>query len=127
MFKDTKAFSSYSVDNLEKAKEFYSTVLGIEVSEMKDMGIMELRLAGGHRVMIYPKGDEHSPANYTVLNFSVEDVDKAVDELTLKGVKFEQYSHLKTDEKGISRGELGPAIAWFKDPAGNIISVLEEK
>lgn len=125
MFRDTKAFSSFSVDDLEKAKYFYGKTLGIEVSEMKDMGIMELHLAGGVRVMLYPK-DNHTPATFTVLNFVVSDVEKAVDELSGKGVKFEHYPDLGTDKKGISKG-MGPTIAWFKDPAGNILSVLEEK
>lgn len=126
MFKNTKAFSSFSVDDLDKAKEFYSGVLGVEVNEMVDMGIMELQLSGGLRVMIYPKGEDHKPATFTVLNFVVDDVEKTVDELSAKGMKFEQYPDLGTNEKGVSKGQ-GPTIAWFKDPSGNIIAVLEEK
>ncbi len=129
MFKDTKAFSGFSVSNTEKAKEFYSGVLGIEVTE-EAMGILSLHLAGGNTVMIYPK-DNHEPATFTILNFPVDDIDEAVDELTQKGVTFEHYSgDIATDEKGILRGltaNMGPDIAWFKDPAGNILSVLQSK
>jgi predicted enzyme related to lactoylglutathione lyase len=127
MFKNTKAFSGFSVNNMQKAKEFYNGTLGIEVSE-NDMGIMTLKLAGGTDVIIYPKPN-HEPATFTILNFPVADVDKTVDELTKAGVKFEQYDFgdMKTDEKGIMRGNgMGPDIAWFKDPAGNILSVLKE-
>ncbi|HVF69597.1 MAG TPA: VOC family protein [Xanthomonadales bacterium] len=128
MFKYTKAFSSFSVNDLHKAKEFYGKVLGLEVEEYEEMGLLNLKLATGGVVMIYPKGDDHVPAAFTVLNFPIDDVEKAVDTLTEKGVMFEQYTgELQTDEKGISRGENGPIIAWFKDPAGNILSVLEEK
>jgi catechol 2,3-dioxygenase-like lactoylglutathione lyase family enzyme len=124
MFKDTKAFSGFSVDNLQKAKEFYGQTLGLEVSEVN--GLLELHLAGGARVLIYPKPN-HTPATFTILNFSVANVEQAVDELTSRGVRFEHYDEddLKTDEKGIFRGG-GPLIAWFRDPAGNILSVLEE-
>ena len=130
MFKNTKAFSSFSVNNLQKAKEFYSKTLGINVSD-NPMGLIELHIAGSNNIMVYPKPN-HEPATFTVLNFPVDDIDKTVDELTTKGVVFEQYdfAELKTDEKGISRGdggERGPSIAWFKDPAGNILSVVEEK
>jgi catechol 2,3-dioxygenase-like lactoylglutathione lyase family enzyme len=123
MFKDTNAFSGFSVDDLQKAKEFYSQTLGLEVSEMN--GFLELHLAGGARVLIYPKPN-HIPATFTILNFPVENVERAVDELTRRGVRFEHYDQeeLKTDEKGIFRGG-GPVIAWFTDPAGNILSVLE--
>jgi catechol 2,3-dioxygenase-like lactoylglutathione lyase family enzyme len=123
MFKDSKAFSSFSADDLEKAKAFYHQVLGLEVAEMN--GMLELHLASGARVLIYPKPN-HTPATFTVLNFPVADVEQAVDELTGRGVRFELYDEeeFKTDERGIARGE-GPAIAWFKDPAGNILSVLE--
>jgi len=124
MFKDSKAFSGFSVDDLQKAQEFYSQTLGLEVSELN--GLLELHLAGGARVLIYPKPN-HTPATFTILNFPVANVEQAVDELTSRGVRFEHYDEddLKTDEKGIARGE-GPTIAWFRDPAGNILSVLEE-
>lgn len=126
MFKNTKAFSSFSVNDSKKAKEFYSQILGLKVSEIPGMnGLLNVQLPGDNRIMIYSKPN-HTPATFTVLNFPVDDVEKAVDELTKRGVQFEQYEgDLKTDEKGISRGG-GPLIAWFKDPAGNILSVLEE-
>src|SRR5881397_2931309 len=124
MFKDTKAFSGFSVNDIQKAKEFYAQTLGLEVSETH--GLLNLHLAGGAKVLIYPKPN-HVPATFTVLNFSVADVEKAVDTLTRAGVRFERYEgDLKTDDKGIFRGR-GPVIAWFKDPAGNILSVLEEE
>jgi catechol 2,3-dioxygenase-like lactoylglutathione lyase family enzyme len=123
MFKDSKAFSGFSVDDIPKAKEFYGKTLGLEVSDSQ-MGALDVSLAGGAHVFIYPK-ENHQPATYTVLNFPVPDVDKAVDQLSAKGVRFEQYgADFGQDEKGIARGE-GPTIAWFKDPAGNIVSVLE--
>lgn len=123
MFKDTKAFSGFSVDDLQKAKQFYGDTLGLEVTE-NAMGILELHISGGSKIIIYPKPN-HTPASFTILNFPVDDVEKAVDELTAKGIKFEQYDlgSMKTNEKGIVRGQ-GPDIAWFKDPAGNILSVL---
>src|SRR3972149_7854727 len=123
MFKDSKAFSGFSVDDLQKAQEFYSQTLGLEVSELN--GLLELHLAGGTRVLVYPKPN-HNPATFTILNFPVANVEQAVDELTSRGVRFEHYDEddLKTDEKGIARGE-GPPMAWFRDPAGNILSVLE--
>ena len=124
MFKNTKAFSSFSVNDLQKAKEFYGKTLGLEVKD-NPMGIIELQIAGSNNVMVYPKPN-HEPATYTVLNFPVDDIDKAVDELIAKGIVFEQYEgELKTDEKGISRNPHGPKIAWFKDPAGNILAVLK--
>ncbi len=124
MFKDTKAFSGFSVDDVAKAKAFYGDTLGLDVTEAN--GMLTLHLAGGADVLVYPKGSQHTPASYTMLNFPVADVDKAVDELTAKGVQFEHYDYpdLKTDAKGIARGG-GPTIAWFKDPAGNILSVLD--
>lgn len=127
MFKDSHAFSGFSVDNVQKAKKFYSQTLGLEVSEVPEMeDLLELHLGGGAKVLIYPKPD-HKPATFTILNFPVDDVDKAVDELNRRGVRFERYEgDIKTDEKGIARGNGGPTIAWFKDPAGNILSVLEE-
>lgn len=123
MFKDTRAFSSFSVDDVQKAKEFYGRTLGLEVSE-EDAGL-SLHVAGGTNVLVYPKPN-HVPATFTILNFPVNDIDNAVDELTKRGVRFEIYDQddLKTDERGIFR-EVGPNIAWFKDPAGNVLSVLE--
>jgi catechol 2,3-dioxygenase-like lactoylglutathione lyase family enzyme len=123
MFKNTKAFSSFSVDDVKKAKNFYAEVLGLEVSEQEE----GLRLnAGGNSVFAYPKPN-HVPATFTILNFQVDDVEKAVDALSARGVRFERYDdeNLKTDAKGISRDPRGPKIAWFKDPAGNFLSVLE--
>lgn len=126
MFKNTKAFSGFSVDDLQKAKDFYSDTLGLEVSEMPEG--LALKLAGGSRVFIYPKPN-HTPATFTILNFSVDDIETIVDELTNRGIRFESYGgEIKTDDQGIHRGDTGPAaIAWFKDPAGNILSVLQEK
>lgn len=130
MFKDVKSFSSFSVDDLQKAKEFYGHTLGVEVSEDNKMGLIELHMKGESTVMIYPKPN-HTPATFTVLNFLVKSIDETVDELTKKDIKFEHYDdeHMKTDEKGIVRGdgENGPSIAWFKDPAGNILSVIEDQ
>jgi catechol 2,3-dioxygenase-like lactoylglutathione lyase family enzyme len=125
MFKDTQAFSSFSVDDLPKARRFYGQTLGLEISDIPGMeGLMELRIGGG-RIMVYAKPN-HSPATFTILNFPVADVERAVDALTRLGVRFEIYDEkdLKTDARGIHSG-MGPKIAWFKDPAGNILSVLE--
>ncbi|HEV8490202.1 MAG TPA: VOC family protein [Candidatus Limnocylindrales bacterium] len=124
MFKDSEAFSGFSVDDLAKAKDFYGKTLGVDVAD-GPMGTLELKLTTGAHVFVYPK-ENHEPATYTVLNFPVADVEKAVDQLTAKGVRFEHYDTpgFDQDTKGISRGQ-GPAIAWFKDPAGNILSVLE--
>lgn len=129
MFKDKHVFSSFSVDDAEKAKQFYGETLGFDVTENADgMGSITLNISGGGQVLIYPKWGGHQPATFTVLNIPVDDVDKAVDELVAKGIKFEHYDtpDLRTDEKGIARDDRGPTIAWFKDPAGNIISVLQE-
>jgi catechol 2,3-dioxygenase-like lactoylglutathione lyase family enzyme len=125
MLEQSKAFSSFSANDLQGAKEFYGRTLGLEVSESH--GVLRLHLAGGATVLIYPKPG-HVPAAFTVLNFPVGSVESAVDGLTKRGVRFEIYNQpdLKTDEKGIFRGG-GPVIAWFKDPAGNILSVLEHK
>jgi catechol 2,3-dioxygenase-like lactoylglutathione lyase family enzyme len=123
MFANTKAFSGFAVDDLEKARAFYAETLGIEVSE--ENGLVNLELAGGRDTLIYPKPD-FTPATYTILNFPVPDIDDAVDELTKRGVRFERYEGFDQDEKGVWRGEGGPPIAWFTDPAGNILSVLEE-
>jgi catechol 2,3-dioxygenase-like lactoylglutathione lyase family enzyme len=123
MLEESKAFSGFSSNDLKKAKEFYGGTLGLKVSE--EHGLLTLHLAGGNNVLIYPKPN-HAPATFTVLNFPVNDVDEAVDELTRRGVRFEIYDlpDLKTDKKGVMRGN-GPTIAWFKDPAGNILSVIE--
>jgi predicted enzyme related to lactoylglutathione lyase len=125
MFRDTKAFSGFAVDDLAAAKKFYGETLGLDV----DQGPQGLRLkiAGGNATFVYSKPD-HVPATYTILNFPVDDIDRAVDQLTAAGVKFEHYGKL-TDARGIARGATtggGPDIAWFKDPAGNILSVLQE-
>lgn len=122
MFKETRAFSSFSADDIPRAKSFYQGVLGLEVSET--MGMLRLHLAGGGEVLIYPKPN-HVPATFTVLGFSVPSIERAVEGLTGLGVKFEIYDdpYLKTDARGISQGS--PKVAWFKDPAGNILSVVE--
>lgn len=126
MFEDTHAFSSFSVDDLPAATEFYGGVLGLEVSRDDDMNILILHIASGADIVVYPKGENHQPATYTVLNFSVDDIEDTVDELTERGIRFEQYEgELETDEKGIHRGN--PLMAWFRDPAGNILSVIEEE
>lgn len=129
MFGNLKAFSSFSVNDFEKAKEFYGKTLGMNVTEVPEMkGLLNLSINGGNRIMIYHKSN-HIPASFTVLNFLVKDVEKTVDELTAKGIQLEIYNepNLKTDNKGILRGSGGPTIAWFKDPAGNILSIIEEK
>lgn len=123
MLKESKAFSGFSVDDTREAKEFYGGTLGLEVSESH--GMLTLHLGGGATVLCYPKRN-HAPATFTVLNFPVDDIEETVDWLTKAGVHFEHYDgDLKTDKKGIFRGD--PLIAWFKDPAGNIVSVLEKK
>jgi len=121
---DSKAFNGFSVDDIQKAKEFYGQTLGLKVSESH--GLLTLHFAGGNNVLIYPKPN-HAPATFTILNFPVGNVAKDVDELAKRGVRFEIYNttDIKTDKKGIMRGN-GPTIAWFKDPAGNILSVLNE-
>jgi catechol 2,3-dioxygenase-like lactoylglutathione lyase family enzyme len=128
MFRDTPAFSGFSTNDIKASKKFYEDILGLDVTEDKEMGMLTIDLITGGQVLIYPKGKQHTPATYTVLNFVVKDIDAAVDALLKKGVKFEHYDeeYLKTDEKGIARGPKGPQIAWFKDPAGNILSVLQE-
>ena len=127
MFKAKAAFSGFSVDVLAKAKEFYTETLGLKVDD-EGVGI-RLHLPGGGTVFAYPK-DDHQPATFTILNFEVDDIDEAVDELTNRGVQFEHYEvGPKTDEKGIFRGReqsMGPDIAWFKDPAGNFLSVIKD-
>ena len=122
MFKDTKAFSGFAVDDMAKAREFYEQTLGIRVTD--ENGLLTLHLAGGDRpTLLYPKPD-FEPATYTILNFPVADIDEAVDALTERGVAFEIYEDFGQDEKGVSR-DAGPPIAWFRDPAGNILSVLQ--
>jgi catechol 2,3-dioxygenase-like lactoylglutathione lyase family enzyme len=123
MFAQTKAFSGFAVDDVKKAREFYGETLGLKTTEQ--YGLMTLHLAGDRDTLVYPKPD-HTPADYTILNFPVDDIDKAVDELAARGVRFERYENIDQDEKGVARGE-GPYIAWFKDPAGNVLSVLQEK
>ncbi len=124
MFEETEAFSGFAVPDVEAAKQFYGDTLGISVTE--EEGMLSLHIAGGRDVLIYPKPD-HAPANYTILNFPVPDVERAVDELAERGVQFEHYPEMEadTDAKGIFRGG-GPLIAWFTDPAGNILSVIEQ-
>lgn len=124
VFKNSKVFSGFSVNDLQKAKEFYSKTLSFDVSEMD--GFLNLHIGNDAKVLVYPKSN-HIPATFTVLNLPVDNIEQAVDELTRRGVRFEIYNEadLKTDEKGICRDD-GPNIAWFKDPAGNILSVLEE-
>jgi catechol 2,3-dioxygenase-like lactoylglutathione lyase family enzyme len=125
MFADAKAYSGFAVDDLAKAREFYGETLGLRTSETsEEAGLMSLDLAGDRSTLVYEKPD-FAPATYTILNFPVDDIDQAVDELTDRGVRFERYESFDQDEKGIARGP-GPQIAWFKDPAGNVLSVLQE-
>ena len=124
MLDPNRAFSGFSVKDIQEAKRFYGETLGLKVTEAN--GLLRLHLAGGATVLIYPKPN-HTPATFTILNFPVRNIEQAVDDLTRHGVRFEHYEgNIKTDEKGIFRGG-GPLIAWFKDPAGNICSVLEDK
>ena len=125
MLQESQAFSSFAVKDLDEAKKFYGDTLGQDVRD-GPMGVMELHLAGGAQTMVYPKPD-HEPANFTVLNFAVDDIDAAVDKLTSAGLKMEQYGRadMPQDDKGIARDPNGPAIAWFTDPSGNIIAVLK--
>jgi predicted enzyme related to lactoylglutathione lyase len=124
MLRESPAFSGFSVDDVARAHEFYARTLGLDVSE--ENGMLTLRLTGGGRVLVYPK-DDHAPATFTVLNFPVPDIESAVDALTGRGIRFERYEGtvIETDERGIFRGG-GPLIAWFTDPAGNVLSVLQE-
>ena len=125
MLTDSPAFSGFSVDDTDRARTFYEDVLGLRVTVMTEMGgMLRLHLGGGAEVLVYPKPD-HVPATFTVLNFPVPDIEKAVDELTGRGVRFEHYEDPPTDEKGIMRAG-GPLIAWFTDPAGNVFSVLQQ-
>jgi catechol 2,3-dioxygenase-like lactoylglutathione lyase family enzyme len=121
MLKDRPAFSGFSADDIDREQAFYAGTLGLEVTE--ENGMLMLDLAGGQRVLIYPK-ENHEPATFTVLNFEVPDIDAAVDELVGRGVAFERYEGFTQDERGIMR-EFGPPIAWFKDPAGNIVAILQ--
>ena len=123
MFENTKAFSGFSVDDVQEAKTFYSETLGLRVSE--EYGMLSLHIAGEWDILVYPKPN-HTPATFTILNFPVDDIDKAADELAERGVRFERYDGFEMDEKGIFRGG-GPLIAWFKDPAGNVLSVLQDR
>jgi catechol 2,3-dioxygenase-like lactoylglutathione lyase family enzyme len=123
MFGDARAYSGFAVDDMDKGREFYAGTLGLRTSE--DHGLMWLHLAGGRDTLVYPQPDA-TPASYTILNFEVDDIDEAVDALVARGVQFERYEDVEQDEKGIARGD-GPDIAWFKDPAGNVLSVLREQ
>jgi catechol 2,3-dioxygenase-like lactoylglutathione lyase family enzyme len=122
MFKDTKAFSGFAVDDVQRARSFYGDVLGLEVSEAN--GMLTLHLAGQRPTLVYPS-DSHEPASYTILNFPVDDIDAAVEALAARGVTFERYDGFPQGDNGVMRGE-GPPIAWFKDPAGNVLAVLED-
>ncbi|WP_280495858.1 VOC family protein [Nocardia asiatica] len=122
MLTDSSAFSGFSVDDVGAAKTFYAETLELRVAE--ENGMLQLHLGGGGTVLVYPKPD-HTPATFTVLNFPVSDIEAAVDELTRRGVRFERYGFAEQDEKGIHRGG-GPLIAWFTDPAGNVLSVLQQ-
>lgn len=125
MFKNSEIFSSFSVGNIENAKEFYQTILGLTVKE-DVMGFLEISVKGNNSILIYPKED-HQPATFTILNFAVVDIEDAVEELNNRGIECEQYEgEITTDAKGIAR-EGDHAVAWFKDPAGNILSVIEDK
>ncbi len=123
MFTTIPAFSGFSVDDIDRAREFYGGTLGLEVSDLD--GLLQLRLGGGAMVTVYPKAD-HAPATFTILNFPVDDIDGAVEELTAAGVRMERYPQFEQDERFIHRGPPGPDIAWFTDPAGNVLSVLRE-
>ena len=125
MLQNSKAFSGFSVDDVPRAKAFYSETLGLRVSD-EEHGLLWLKLAGERDTLVYPKED-HTPAAFTILNFVVDDIEQAVDELGGRGVAFERYpgSEMETDDQGIFRGG-GPLIAWFKDPAGNVLSVIQE-
>ncbi len=127
MFAKSKAFQGFSVPDLSAAKTFYGETLGLDVDE-EPPGLLTIHITGGRDILVYPKPN-HEPATFTILNFPVEDIDRAVDELTKRGVTFEHYEGFEQDEKGIARPtdpEQGPPIAWFKDPGGNILAVLEE-
>jgi catechol 2,3-dioxygenase-like lactoylglutathione lyase family enzyme len=122
MFADSKAFGGFSVDDMDRARQFYGETLGLRVSE--ENGLLHLHLAGGNDVLVYPKPN-HTPATFTILNFPVDDIDAAVDALTARGVRLERYDGFNQDEKGILRDDQSPPIAWFTDPAGNVLSVIK--
>ena len=124
MLAQSKAFSGFAVDDLEKARDFYGETLALEVELVEEPALLNIHLAGGRDILVYPKPD-FEPATYTILNFPVDDVEAAVDDLASRGVAFERYDGMEQDEKGIARGP-GPEIAWFKDPAGNILAVLQQ-
>ena len=125
MLADSEAFSGFAVPDLAEARRFYADTLGLGVSELDDQsGLLTLHLGGGRDVVVYVKPD-HAPATYTILNFPVDDVEGTVDGLIQRGVRFEQYDGIEQDDKGINRGQ-GPLIAWFRDPAGNILSIIEQ-
>lgn len=124
MFTNPKAFSGFAVDDIQKARTFYADTLGLKVSEPDpETGLMEVTTGGGTTILVYPKPD-HTPATFTILNFPVPDIDAAVDELARRGVAFERYEGIDQDERGIA-SDMGPRIAWFTDPAGNILSVIQ--
>jgi catechol 2,3-dioxygenase-like lactoylglutathione lyase family enzyme len=123
MLTSTRAFSGFAVPDVDSARHFYGDTLGIDVSE--EHGMLSLHLADGHDVLVYPKPD-HTPASFTILNFAVDDIEAAVDELAGRGVQFERYDGFEHDERGIARAQGGPPIAWFTDPAGNILAVLQD-
>lgn len=121
MFTGSKAFSGFAVDDISAAKTFYADALGLEVAEQN--GMLRIKSAGGAEVFVYPKPN-HAPATYTILNFPVDDIDQAVDDLASRGVTFERYDGFEQDDRGVMRSG-GPPIAWFTDPAGNVLSVLQ--
>jgi catechol 2,3-dioxygenase-like lactoylglutathione lyase family enzyme len=123
MFAKTEAFSGFAVDDIDRAREFYETTLGLETST--ENGLLTLHLAGERPTLVYPKPG-HTPAEYTILNFKVNDIEGAVEELAARGVQLERYPGMEQDERGIMRAG-GPYIAWFKDPAGNVLAVLQER
>ena len=126
MLKDAYTFNSFTTHDLQVSKKFYADTLGLHVIE-NEMGILEIQAGGSNKFIIYPKGEDHRAANFTVLNFEVKEIEKVVDHLAAKGITFEQYeAPMKTNEKGICRNNHGPTIAWFKDPAGNVLSLMEE-
>ncbi|MEW1906465.1 MULTISPECIES: VOC family protein [unclassified Streptomyces] len=127
MFGETPAFSGFSVDDIDAARRFYGETLGLKVEESgpEGMEMLLLVLAGGAQVLVYPK-DDHAPASFTILNFQVDDIERTVDELVGRGVTLERYPGFDADDRGIVRGPDGPAVAWFTDPAGNVLSVLQE-
>jgi catechol 2,3-dioxygenase-like lactoylglutathione lyase family enzyme len=123
MLKDSKAFSGFSVDDVPRARQFYAETLGLEVSEAN--GMLTLHITDGRDILVYPKGEDHTPASFTILNFPVDDIAAAADALAERGIEFERYPGMEIDAKGVFRGD-GPPIAWFKDPAGNVLSIIEE-